>query len=67
VAPFTQLTHKGKIKWDEDAMKSFKLLINIFTIIPIVIHVNPPIPFFLEVDASNFTHGVVLFQYGSHE
>jgi len=61
VAPLTQVTHKEKIKWDEDAMKAFKLLKNIFTIIPIVIHVNPPIPIFLEVDASNFTHGVLLF------
>jgi hypothetical protein len=64
VAHLTQLTHKGKIKWDEDATKSFNLLQNIFNIIPIVIHVNPLIPFFLEVDASNFTHGVVLFNMG---
>jgi hypothetical protein len=67
VTPLTQLTHKENMKWDEDATKAFKLLKNIFTIIPIVIHVNPPIPFFLEVDASNFTHGVMLFQHESDE
>ncbi len=34
MAPLTQVTHKEKIKWDEDAMKAFKLLKNDFTTTP---------------------------------
>jgi len=62
VVPLRWLICKDYLNWNQEAEKVFQTLKKAFTTAPILIHPNFSKPFFMEVDASNFTLGVVLSQ-----
>jgi hypothetical protein len=63
VKPLTQLLKKNtKFVWTEVCMKALDRIINILTTAPVLTHPNPEKPFELEVDASNYATGAILFQ-----
>jgi hypothetical protein len=64
VIPLTRLTGKDKFVWDEKVEEAFETLKKAFTSVPILVHADFSKWFFLEVDASDFALGSVLFQYG---
>ena len=62
--PLTDLTQKGiTFKWEEHHTEALDKLIHIVTTAPVLGCPNPDQQFFLEVDASAFALGAVLFQY----
>jgi hypothetical protein len=59
----TQLLKKNtKFEWTEACTKALDRIINTLTMAPILTHLNPEKPFELEVDASNYAMGAILFQ-----
>jgi hypothetical protein len=46
----------------ETCTKALDRIIDILTMAPILTHPDPEKPFELEVDASNYTTGAILFQ-----
>jgi hypothetical protein len=63
VKPLTQLLKKGiKFEWTEACTKALDRIINILTTEPVLTHLDPEKPFELEVDASDYATGAILFQ-----
>jgi hypothetical protein len=63
VKPLTQLLKKNiKFVWTEICMKVLDRIINILTTEPVLTHPDPEKPFELEVDASYYVTGAILFQ-----
>jgi hypothetical protein len=63
VKPLTQLLKKNvKFVWMEICMKALDRIINILTTKPVLTHSDPKKPFKLEVDASDYATGAILFQ-----
>jgi hypothetical protein len=63
VKPLTQLLKKNiKFMWTEICMKALDRIINILTTEPVLTHPDPKKPFKLEVDASDYATGAILFQ-----
>ena len=58
----TRLTCKDKLDWNSGAEKAFQLLKAAFTTTPILVHPDFSKPFFMEIDASNFSLGAVLLE-----
>jgi hypothetical protein len=64
VKPLTQLLKKNvKFMWTEICTKVLDRIINILTTEPILTHPDPEKPFELEVDASDYATGAILFQH----
>jgi hypothetical protein len=64
VKPLTQLLKKNvKFMWTETCTKALDRIINILTIEPVLTHFDPEKPFELEVDASDYATGTILFQH----
>jgi hypothetical protein len=62
--PLMDLTRKGVVfKWEEHYTEALDKLIYIVTTAPVLRCLNPEQQFFLEVNASAFALGMVLFQY----
>ena len=60
--PLTELLQKNKtFEWTERCMEAVKELIRLVTTQPVLIHPNPDKAFELEVDASNYATGAILF------
>jgi hypothetical protein len=63
VKPLTQLLKKNvKFVWTEICTKALDRIINILTTEPVLTHPDPEKPFELEVDASDYATGTILFQ-----
>jgi hypothetical protein len=63
IKPLTQLLKKNiKFVWMENCTKALDWIINILTTEPILTHPNPEKLFELEVDASDYATGAILFQ-----
>src|SRR6266852_8495757 len=63
VKPLTQLLKKDtKFLWTPSCTKALDKIIHILTFEPVLTHPDPEKPFELEVDASDYTTGVILFQ-----
>jgi hypothetical protein len=63
VKPLTQLLKKNtKFLWTENCLKALDRIINILTTAPVLTHPDPEKPFELEVDASDYAMGAILFQ-----
>lgn len=63
VRPLTRLLKKNKLfLWTPACMKALDQIIDVLTSEPVLTHPDPTKPFELEVDASNFTTGTILFQ-----
>jgi hypothetical protein len=63
VKPLTQLLKKNiKFIWTEACTKALDRIINILTTEPVLTHPDPEKPFELEVDASDYATGAILFQ-----
>jgi hypothetical protein len=63
VKPLTQLLKKNtKFLWTENCTKALDKIIATLTIAPVLTHPDPEKPFELEVDASNYATGTILFQ-----
>jgi hypothetical protein len=63
VKPLTQLLKKNtRFEWTNICTKALDKIINILTTEPILTHSDPKKPFELEVDASNYATGAILFQ-----
>lgn len=61
--PLIRLTKKNRpFMWTERTQAAFEALKAVFTTAPILRHVDPTKPFFLEADASDFALGAVLSQ-----
>ena len=61
--PLTNLLKKNQpFKWTNECTDAIKELIHCVTTHPILIHLDPTKTFKLEVDASNYTTGAILFQ-----
>src|SRR6266567_5496886 len=61
--PLTELLQKNKtFEWTERCMGAVKELIRLVTMQPVLIHPNPDKTFELEVDASHYVTGAILFQ-----
>ena len=61
--PLTELLQKNKtFEWTERCTEAVKELIRLVTTQPVLIHPNPDKTFELEVDASNYATGAILFQ-----
>ena len=59
----TQLLKKGEpFLWTTTCTKALDRIIDILTLEPVLTHPDPNKPFELEVDASNFATGAILFQ-----
>lgn len=52
-----------KLCWNAAALKTFEDLKRRFTNMPILKHLDPDLPFIIEVDASNCRIGAVLSQH----
>jgi hypothetical protein len=64
----TDLTQKGVVfKWEEHHAAALNSLIRRVTSVPVLGCLNPERQFFLEVDASAFALGAVLFQYDKQD
>ena len=62
--PLTHLTRKDKFVWNEKAKEVFEVLKKVFTLAPILVHIDFSKPFFLEADISDFVLNSMLSQYG---
>jgi hypothetical protein len=63
VKPLTLLLKKDwPFLWDEKCTDALNKVIDILTSEPVLTHPDPDKPFELEVDASNYTIGAILFQ-----
>ena len=63
VKPLTRLLKKGEpFIWTAACTKALDRIIDILTSKPVLTHPDPDKPFELEVDASNFATGTILFQ-----
>jgi hypothetical protein len=63
VKPLTQLLKKNvKFVWTEIYTKALDRIVNILTTEPVLTHPDPKKPFKLEVDASDYATGAILFQ-----
>jgi hypothetical protein len=63
VKPLTQLLKKNvKFVWMENCTKALDRIINILTTEPVLTHPDPEKLFELEVDASDYATGAILFQ-----
>jgi hypothetical protein len=63
VKPLTQLLKKNvKFMWTEACTKALDRIINILTTEPVLTHPDSEKPFELEVNASNYATGTILFQ-----
>ena len=63
VKPLTRLLKKGEpFLWTTACTKALDRIIDILTSEPVLTHPDPTKPFELEVDASNFATGAILFQ-----
>jgi hypothetical protein len=63
VKPLTQLLKKNvNFVWTEICTKALDRIINILTTEPVLTHPDPEKPFELEVDASDYATGTILFQ-----
>jgi hypothetical protein len=63
VKPLTTLLKKHTpFQWTPACMKALDKVINVLTSEPILTHPDPDKPFELEVNASNFATGAILFQ-----
>ncbi len=61
--PLTELLQKNKtFEWTERCTEAVKELIRLVTEQPVLIHPDPNKTFELEVDASNYATGAILFQ-----
>jgi hypothetical protein len=68
VKPLTELLKKNtKFLWMEKCTKALDRIINILTTAPILTHPDPDKPFELEVDASDYAMGAILFQHDERE
>jgi hypothetical protein len=68
VKPLTQLLKKNvKFMWMENCTKALDRIINILTTEPVLTHPDPEKLFELEVDASNYATGAILFQRDERE
>jgi hypothetical protein len=64
VKPLTQLLKKGcKFEWTEACTKALDRIVNILTSEPVLTHPDLEKPFELEVDASDYATGAILFQH----
>ena len=66
-APLIRLTCKDKLDWNSNAEKAFQLLKITFTTTPVLVHPDFSKPFFMEINASNFSLGAILLQLGDGE
>jgi hypothetical protein len=63
VKPLTMLLKKNtRFLWTEQCTKALDRIIGILTLAPVLTHPNPDKPFELEVDASDYATGAILFQ-----
>jgi hypothetical protein len=63
VKPLTQLLKKNtKFEWTDACTNALDRIINILTTEPVLTHPDPEKPFKLEVDASDYAMGAILFQ-----
>src|SRR6266852_139048 len=63
VKPLTNLLKKDtKFEWTSNCTKALDKIIHILTSKPVLTHPDPEKPFELEVDASDFATGAILFQ-----
>jgi hypothetical protein len=63
VKPLTKLLKKNtRFLWTERCTKALDRIIDILTTAPILTHPDPNKPFELEVDASDYAMGAILFQ-----
>jgi hypothetical protein len=63
VKPLTHLLKKDiKFEWTEACTNALNRIINILTTEPVLTHLDPEKPFELEVDASDYATGAILFQ-----
>jgi len=61
--PLMELLQKNKtFEWTERCTEAVKELIRLVTTQPVLIHPDPNKTFELEVDASNYATGAILFQ-----
>src|SRR6266576_2330384 len=61
--PLTELLRKDKnFEWTDQCTQAVKELIQLVTTHPVLVHPNPNKIFELEVDASNYATGAILFQ-----
>ena len=61
--PLTKLLRKDKpFEWTDQCTEAVKELIRLVTTQPVLIHPDPNKTFELEVDASNYATGAILFQ-----
>jgi len=61
--PLTELLQKNKtFEWTEQCTEAVKELIRLITTQPVLVHPDPDKTFELEVNASNYTTGAILFQ-----
>ncbi|KAI2665770.1 Transposon Tf2-9 polyprotein [Labeo rohita] len=63
-APLTSMVKKGdtRLTWSPDAIHAFHELRHRFTTAPVLRHLDPQLPFLVEVDASSTGVGTVLSQ-----
>lgn len=63
IVPNTKLTHLHTcFIWSQEAQAAFEQLKTLFTSAPVLQHLDPALPFVLEVDASEVATGAVLSQ-----
>jgi hypothetical protein len=63
IKPLIQLLKKNiKFVWTETCTKALDRIINILTTEPVLTHPDPEKPFELEVNASDYATGTILFQ-----
>jgi len=61
--PLTELLQKNKtFEWNNQCTEALKELIRLVTTQPVLVHPDPNKTFELEVDASNYATGAILFQ-----
>jgi hypothetical protein len=67
VKPLTKLLKKDtQFQWTPACTHTLDKIIDILTSEPVLTHPDPDKPFELEVDASNFATGAILFQQDDH-
>ena len=63
VKPLTQLLKKDTpFLWTTTCTNALNRVIELLTTAPVLTYPNPDLPFELEVDASNYATGAILFQ-----
>ena len=63
IFPITQLTKQNiRFHWSPEAQTAFSVLKKLFTTAPILRHLDPTLPYLLDVDASEVAVGAVISQ-----